>query len=452
MEWVVALCLITTGIAWIGTYTRACRRGYLDLVDWFVATVGLLYGAAYIFVLLATETGNNPLWENAILPYRSLYWLPPALGILVVSNAWLGSAIASVHTRRIEKKCNPALLAHQSSYRWTAWFALIAGTLSYWLYSRAYGGFTTLWLYLVVPAQRAVLNFWQMENPFTFLNRFGALTWFASLLFFGLILSQRSSPKRHFTDYIGLTIATPLALAILSTWTARVFVASFFFLFVVAYLYWRQISVHRFIAAIIVLFCVGTVTVFGVTALLDPLKLEQNFLTFYAKEAGFPAASFFGAIERDSYRYFSDIIAAPLHFLPQRVLYGTLGLETASDVNTQWLLGERKGEGDVGYGIPVDFIAFGYMQGGVWGIVINALLAGYLLVWLSQLINGLPLSGVRSALYAYCSLLVSVLSVAYTDPAHIIRRNLHFFIGCAILSLVSIVSFSQRRGLSKGNR
>lgn len=449
MEWIVVFCLSSTGIAWIGTYVRARKRGYLDLVDWFVAAAGLLYGVTYIFVLLATETGENPFWENAILPYRPLYWIPPVLGIVAVSNTWLGSAIASVHTRRIKKKYNSALLARQSPYRWTAWFALIAGTLSYWLYSRAYGGFITMWAYVMLPAAR---NFWQMENPFTFLSRFGVLTWFASLLFFGLVLSERLAPKRHFTDYIGLMIATPLALFILATWTARLFVALFGFLFVVGYLYWRQVPVHHFILTVLVLFCAGTVTVVGVTMVVDPFKLEENLLKFYAKEAGFPTASFFGAIERDEHRCFSDIIAAPLHFLPQRVLYGTLGIETATDANTRWLLGERKGEGDVGYGIPVDFLTFGYMQAGVGGIIINALLAGYLLAWLSQMVNGLPLSGVKSALYAYCALMVSALSVAYADPEHIIRRNLHFFIGYAALSLVSVLSLSHRRNMPKVNR
>ncbi|NSW78575.1 MAG: hypothetical protein HPY54_06040 [Chthonomonadetes bacterium] len=446
MELVAALCVITTGIAWLGTYTRARRRGYLDLVDWFVATAGLLYGAAYIFVLFATERGDNPLWQHTIRPYRSFYWLPPVLGTMVVVAVWAGSALASAHIRQVRRACDSPLLNRQSPYRLTAWFALVAGILSYWLYARAYGGFITLWLYVMIPSQRAAVNFWQMENPFTFLNRFGALTWFAALLFFGLVLSQRSSPKRHITDSIGLIIALPVALFILSTWTARVFVASFFFLFIIAYLYWRRISLHWFVTAILALFCIGTVTVWGVTVVLDPFKLEQNFLTFYAKEASFPTMSFFGAIEREDYRYFSDLIATPLHFLPQRILYGVLGLETASDVNTRWFLGERKGEGDVGYGIPVDFLTFGYMQAGVAGIVINGLLAGYLLSLLSCLVNSLSLSGVRSALYAYCSVMVAALSVAYTDPAHIVRRNLHFFLGFAVLSLLSILGKSETRG------
>lgn len=446
MEWVAALCVVTTGVAWLGTYVRAHRRGYLDLVDWFVATAGLLYGAAYIFVLFATESGHNPLWENTIRPYKSFYWLPPLLGTVVVVAVWAGSAFASAHVRQLRRASDSAQLHRRSAYRVTAWFALVAGILSYWLYARAYGGFITLWLYVMIPSQRFAVNFWQMENPFTFLNRFGALTWFATLLFFGLVLSQRSSPKRHIADSIGLIISLPIALFILSTWTARVFVASFFFLLIVAYLYWRQIPVQWFVTAILALFCIGTVTVWGVTVVLDPFKLEQNLLTFYAKEASFPTMSFFGAIEREDYRYFSDLIATPLHFVPQRILYGVLGLETASDVNTRWFLGEREGEGDVGYGIPVDFLTFGYMQAGVAGIVIHGLLAGYLLSLLGSLVNSLSLSGVRSTLYAYCSIMVAALSVAYTDPAHIVRRNLHFFIGFAVLSLLSMLSKSESRG------
>lgn len=439
MEWVAALCVTTTGIAWIGTYARAHRRGYLDFVDWFVAAAGLLYGVIYIFVLFATEAGNNPVWENSIQPYRPFYWLPPVLGTLVVATVWVGSGFASVHAQQIERTYASALLNRQSPYRLTAWLTLVAGTLSYWLYARAYGGFITLWLYVTNPFQRAMVDFWQIPNPLAFLSRFGALVWFASLLFFGLVLSQRSSQKRHIADHIGLVIGTSLTLFILSTWTARLFVASFFFLFVVAYLYWRQVSVSWFITTILVLFFAGGMTLWGITAIIDPGKLEQDLLTFYSEEISFPSASFFGALDREDFRYFSDLVALPLHFLPQRILYGILGLETASDVNTRWFLGERKGEGDVGYGIPVDFLTFGYMQAGVMGIAINGLITGYLLFLLSRLINSLPLFGVRSTLYAYCSVMVAAFSVAYADPAHIVRRNLHFFLGFALLSLLSLL-------------
>lgn len=455
MELAVILAMVSAFIAWGGSYFLALKRGYVNLVDWFIGTGGLLFSVIYVLVLQSVESRRNPLWENWIVAHEPLYWLPPLLSVMLYLSVWAGSSLAvqRSQTRHLLRLMHPvrSLAPLTYLYRYMAWGMLVVGILSYWLYSKAYGGFAKLWMYLL-PAQRGIINLGEIDNPWSFLNRFGAFSWFAVLLFAGIVLQYQGARRTRIWDIAGLVLSIIFSLFVLSTWLARVFVTSFLLILLLGYLYWRRQSVHTFFLLSALLFVSGASIVYGVTTLIDPGKLEDDVMTFYAKEVSFPAASLFMAIERDQYRYFSDLAALPLHFLPQRILYSVIGIETATDVNTAYFLGARKGVGEVGYGIPVDILSFGYLQAGVWGVIVVGLFVGFLLTWLDRWIRQVPLEGARAMLYAYAAIMVSALSVAYADPVHVVRRNFHFFIGFAVVSLAPRFLFKQRRPSNETQR
>jgi len=135
-----------------------------------------------------------------------------------------------------------------------------------------------------------------------------------------------------------------------------------------------------------------------------------------------------------------DIAFWPIYFLPERLWKTGWGIDTASDYITLLIMGTPKGEAGVTGSIPADFVTFGYLQGGPFGLAIWAMLWGVMLCWLDRWLARLSLRGLQQVLYAFAVLSVAMMTVFYSDPEHIIECNLHFIIGCLAVAIVSRVS------------
>jgi hypothetical protein len=86
--------------------------------------------------------------------------------------------------------------------------------------------------------------------------------------------------------------------------------------------------------------------------------------------------------------------------------------------------------------VPVDFITFGVMQGGIIGLIFVSAVVAALLVKTEQLINRFG-PGIRDSLYAYVVLFGPVMLVLYGDPQHVIHRNLCMLFGVPVLAWIS---------------
>lgn len=437
MEWEILLGFTLTWVAWLGTFFRMAMHRRLDLVDWFVGTMGAFNGIGYAFVVWAAHSGINPYWAPWIIPYSTYYWLPPILSLIAVSSVWMGAALARGSRKPFREHAD---LTTRDIVRINrlAWGFLFASIFCYYLYAKPYGGFVGLLNYsgLIRSGMFDVIG---INNPFSFMQRLGGLAFFSSFLFYALVLEWRLKGYSRFICLLGLTSSVGFSLYVLYSWLGRIAIVMYISVFPLAYIYRQSLQSYRIVIKLSLLALAIAIGLPVLSLLMTPGKASTSVIEFYARELSFPAVSLFSAIENNHFRFFFDLVVAPLYMLPSRVWSGVFGLVTASEINTEMILGYRKGEGGVTGGVPVDMITFGYMQMGVAGVAIIGIIVGAGLVWLEKLILWMPWRGLRSVLYAYCALMVSTLTVLYADPHHIIQRNIHFIIGTvALFVLISL--------------
>lgn len=453
MESAIVLGFAFSSIAWTGTIFRIAMNKRLDLVDWFVGAMGAFNGIGYAFVIWATHAGMNPLWSQRILPYNSYYWIPPALSLIAVGSVWMGATLAggSRKTSGESADLTPNALV---GIKRLAWGFLFAGIFCYYLYTKAYGGFFGLLDYsaLIRSSQFDMIG---IDNKWSFLGRLGSLAFFSSFLFYSVLLEGRLKDHSRFICLLGLTISVAFSLYVLYSWLARVHIVMYISVFPLAYFYYKCRNSYSMILKLSFLFLIIAIALPVLSLWITPGKSSTSIIEFYARELSFPTGSIFSMIDIHNFRFFYDIVIAPIYMLPSKIWSGFLGVVTATDINTEMIFGYRKGEGGVTGGIPTDFITFGYMQMGLIGVTIIGIVVGVGLVWLEQLLLRMPGRGLHSVLYAYCVFMITILTVLYSDPYHIVQRNVHFIIGIsAIFALFSwkhIIRRSMKVYFKKGS-
>lgn len=441
MDWAILLGFAFTWVAWLGTIFRIMVRKRLDLVDWFVGTLGGFNGVGYAFIIWATQAGINPHWERWILPYSRYYWLPPILSLIAAGGVWMGATLAGASWRSREEHAELTPRAVVEIRRF-AWVFLFAGIFCYYLYTMAYGGFAEMLNYSAL-IRSGMFDAIGIDNPLSFLKRFGGFAFFSSLLFYALVLEDRPKGHLRIICLLGLVTSIGFSLYVLYSWLSRVAIAMYLSAFPLAYVYHRSHQSHMIIFRLTPLVLAIAIGLPFLSLWMTPGKSSTSIIEFYARELSFPIISLFSAIENDRFRFFFDLAVAPIYMLPSRIWSGVFGLDVVSNINTETILGYVKGEGGVTGTIPVDMVTFGYMQMGAFGVAIIGFCIGAGLVWLEKLIQWMPGKGLRSVLYAYSALMVSTLTVLYADPQHILYRNFHFIIGT--LALATLVSWKRLR-------
>jgi hypothetical protein len=431
VESAILLGIAFASIAWIGTIFRIAMNKRLDLVDWFVGAMGAFNGIGYAFVIWATHAGMNPFWAQRILPYDSYYWIPPALSLIAAGSVWMGAMLAggSRKTSRESADLTPNALARIQRL---AWGFLFAGIFCYYLYTKAYGGFFGLLDYsaLIRSAQFDMIG---IDNKWSFLGKLGSLVFFSSFLFYSVLLEGRLKDCSRFIFLLGSTISVGFSLYVLYSWLARVQLIMYISVFPLAYIYYKSRNRYSMAPKLSFIFLIIAIALPVLSLWMTPGKASTSIIEFYARELSFPTVSILSTIESHSFRFFFDIVVAPIYVLPSKIWSGLLGVVTANEINTEMILGYRKGEGGVTGTIPVDFITFGYMQMGLIGVTIIGIVAGVGLVWLERLLLRIPGRGLHSVLYAYCVFMIGILTILYSDPVNIIQRNIHFIIGIGVI-------------------
>lgn len=438
MESIMLLGGFVTGIAWLGTLFRVHRRRRLDLVDWFVLALGGLGGVGFALVIWATYSGLNPLWSKWILDHSEYYWVLPSLWMIATLGVWFGAIVGrAVCRRRVSRLELSSLMVRRISR--LAWVLLGLAVVAYWVYARPYGGFVGLLRYSRL-IRAGLFDQIGISNPWAFLHGFGALALFSAFLFYALLLDRHFRRKRgQVSRLLGLVLSLAFSSYVLYSKSGRLAIAVYCAIFVLGPIYYYSAGRLR----IRTLVGMGTVVLamiaalFFLSQLITPGAASLSFPAFYARELSFPTVSFFAAVRSEQLRFGLDLLPTPLYLLPERVWRGVFQVTTASDVNTERVLGHRKGEGGVTGEIPTDIITFSYMQLGVVGVAAAGVLWGMILVWLESVIMRLPGAALRAVMYAYSALVVSALTVLYADPRHIMQRNPHFIVGIAALFLIT---------------
>ena len=86
----VALSIAFCVLACTTSVVHSKYVGRLTLLDWSLLGMGGTYGIAWGIVVLGTEQGKNPVWENWILPYGQYYGLYTGLALILMGGVCFG--------------------------------------------------------------------------------------------------------------------------------------------------------------------------------------------------------------------------------------------------------------------------------------------------------------------------------------------------------------------------
>jgi hypothetical protein len=422
----------------------------MDLLDWFALAISIFNGIAFAFVLWATAEGLNPRWAVWITQREELGLGFPVMSLIALVSVWVGAVLVPGRARTTIPDRPAAKLPWRLGRRLErlSWGLLLGAVTSYWVYAHAYGGFGELLHYtgLIRTARLATTG---ISNTWSFLQRFGGLAIFSSFLFFGLVLSPIRTRSRV-RCVVGLAMSSVVAVYVLYSWGGRLALLVYATTFVLGYFFWRHGATYRMLLRGLGVLLVMVLMTPLVTRWVDPEKGAATLAELAAKELSFPVVAYAASLEGDEERWMQDILVAPVYLLPKRVWSGALGLRSASEDNTLRIMGALKGEDGVTGGIPVDFVTFGYLQGWALGVAIWGILWGAFLKWLSSWLDRIPMSGIRAPLYAFAVISISAMTVLYSDPVHIIERNIHFIIGGVALTL-ALLPWRRRREEPQGS-
>ena len=427
-------------IAYAGALLRLAGMRRLDLVGWFWIGVGTFHGLGFAYAVWATSEGwNDPFWAQWLLRYSEFTWIYVGGIAILLLAVWMGAAIAAGLLRPFRRvqaagpNLTPRVRARLHSF---AWSLLALAILSYWIYARAYGGFARL--LDVGPLIRTARFELLPVNPWSWLGRLASLAFFATFIFLGMaVLRRERSFKDRVVNGVGFCLSLTFSLFVLVTWVGRGDLVVYVTALVMGYgLYRFGMGVSGTLRAGVLGVVLFATLLLGAGTWLGRVPRETPVTNLLAIEVSARIVPFFVQADLGEFRWMKDLVVAPLYLLPGKVWSGVLGLDTASDQNTEAIMGARKGQEGVTGQIPVGIAAFSVMQAGVIGIGLIGLAWGALLCWLDRWCRGKLPPGIREIVYAAVILRVAIGSIIGGDPQLLIYNNIHLVVGLPLLNLL----------------
>lgn len=416
---------------------KLSHKKRIELLDWFLLSLATFNGVIFGFIIWATHSGKNSfIYGNLImnLDWASvLFYL--VLSIIFSIYVILGwnfiKKISNFYSSKKEIKLN---INFREEYVLkkiisVAWIMFIIAIVTYRLYTNSYGGFYGLLTYSKMIRSGILI----VENPFSFLQRFGGFSFFSSYIFFALLIDKGNMKIKRKSIFVGFIITTVFSLYVLYSWMGRVGLIIYIATFLLGKMLYNNKSIFKLIKNFLILFILLLFLLIFTDSLLGRSGNNIGIIELLTKELSFPLSSFYIVLNLDKYRWFTDIFVAPLYILPMRIWNGILNIETASSFNTLLTIGARKGENGVMGEIPIDMLSFSFMQGNILGVVIIAFIWGGILYILKELINRIPIESIKRIMEANIILNIGIKTVIYADPQHIITGNFYMIFGFVIL-------------------
>ncbi|NLC18108.1 MAG: hypothetical protein GX757_02615 [Clostridiales bacterium] len=434
--------LLFTVIIGAALYFRIFQnKRKFEYLDFFLITLALFNGLGFAFVFWGTKNGlNSAIWTNRIERYDaisiSIYF---AANILLMTAVVCGWTIAG----RVKRPVAPVSYSFNECrelkklyfmLKAGAWLMLAVAFVSYVLYARAYGGFSGLLYYAKVIRSGILL----VNNPFSFLQRFGAFAFIASFIFFALLIDKNLKGAKRKDCIAGFIMSLCFSLFVLYSWDGRVAFMVYLLVFLLSLILYRNKSVIRLVRKLAIVVVFGLILIVAFDRLLNRSPVGISVTSLFVRELSFPSAAFITWLGKDSFRWFKDILIAPIYLLPSRIWRYMLGLDTASMLLTYDFWGAYKGEAGVTGSVPVDLLTFSYMQAHIAGVVIVGLLVGAILYGLQQLQGKLPLESIRAVVGSDIILNLVILTVPYGEPYHILTRCFYLIVGLILLFIIFV--------------
>ena len=430
--------MLTVIIAAIEFFRIILNKKKFDNLDYFLVALALFNGLGYAFVVWGTKKGlNNAIWTNRIERYDatsiSIYFLLNIVLLIAVISGW--TIVGKIGKKASGIKYDYNLNLNEKLYftlTITAWLLFVLALGSYVLYARAYGGFSGL-LYYSKAIRSSLIT---INNPFSFLQRFGAFSFFSSFLFFSMLIDKNLEMKKRRNAIAGFITSFCFSVFVLYSWEGRVAFIAYILTFLLGIILYKNKSIIKLAKKMAIVFILGLILIVTFDRLLDRSPIGISAASLFVIELSFPSAAFITRLGNDSYRWFKDILIAPLYLLPSRIWRYKLGFDTASMLITYDFWGAYKGEAGITGSIPVDLLTFSYMQAHLAGVVIVGLLTGASLLTLQRLQDSIPIESVRAIISSNIILNVIILTVPYGEPYHILTRCFYLIGGLIVLFII----------------
>lgn len=434
--------VITAAVEYFRIFLNKRKFEYLDFL---LITLAMFNGLGFAFVLWGSKNGlNTDLWTNRLVRYDaysiSIYF---ALNILLMTAIICGWTIAGrigrtsrAGSKKVQVSSGKTELKEPgrlySMLERSAWLLFAFAFLSYVLYARAYGGFGGLLYYANVIRSGILL----VNNPFSFLQRFGGFAFFASFIFFSLLIDKGREGTRTKSSIAGFIMSFCFSLYVLYSWDGRVAFMVYLLVFILGLIMYRSKSLIRLAGRLSIILVLGLVLIVVFDRLLNRSPEGMSITRLFVKELSFPSAAFITWLGNDTFRWFKDILFAPFYLLPSRIWRNMLGMDTASMLLTYDFWGAYKGEAGVTGSVPADLLTFSYMQAHIAGVVIVGLLVGAVICFLQQLQDRIPLDSLRAVIGSNILLNLVILTVPYGEPYHILTRSFYLIGGLILIFII----------------
>ncbi|KAF5059566.1 hypothetical protein DSECCO2_334640 [anaerobic digester metagenome] len=433
--YLIILCSLVLIVSILLTLLRIHRYKEFDLIDVFMVSIAFYNGVVVLFIYFAIQGNDEFVKLNDILDIESFGWLYPAYSLIALFFIWLGSFFAMRGERSKNASKNCKNIVKLPCMMRVGLFLLILAIFSYWIYVLPYGGFVKYLDFTFIVRAGLFDEVSKIDRSLSFLKQFGSFAFLSTLIFFGIFINKSEKFHKHKIVFLYLILSFVFSIYVLYSWGGRLGIIKFFISLLFGYYifkYGRSFRItHKFILPIIIIVCFMPFfnNIWGKNL------QEKEFSTFIVKEFSYPIFAFNESLKSDEYRYFADLVVMPLFMLPERIWSNVFEISTISQLNTKRIVGVEKGVRGSTTTVPIDFISFGVIQCGVFGVIFMSFISGYVIKKIDYyLINNFP-SGCMEMIYASIAFSLPVQLVLYSDPKHIINRNFSMICGLFIFTI-----------------
>lgn len=427
----IVFCSLLMLLCFIGSIVRITKNKKFDLVDWLIISLGAYNGIGIVFILIEVQSPKYKKSFKAIISNESVVWAYPLYSLIAVFFIWVGASLAKNSTISLDSPefySDKSYLFHSNAALRTALIFLFFGFILYWIYVLPYGGFIS-YLDYSLAVRAALFDEVNVDRSLSFLKRFGGFIFFSTLLISGLILTYKTHQRNRIHLWLLFIISLGLSIYVLYSWGGRLELLIFITSLLVGHFLFKNGYGFKFsikmIIPVLVILCALPLS----SKIWGKNKGGSEVAGFFVNEISYPLFVFDKAYKSNDYRWMQDLVLSPAYILPERIWSGVFGMDTVSQISTERVVGIRKGVNRSTKGVPVDFISFGIMEGGVFGVILVSIFFGYFLKKINNLLFWQCWPGYREMLYGYAIFSLPVELVLYSDPKHIVIRNFHFIAG-----------------------
>lgn len=319
----------------------------------------------------------------------------------------------------------------------------VVGICSDFLYCRAYGGYLG---YLEYSSfiRSGITDL--VKNRWSFLIVFRDCVIISSYLLYSQIKDNGSIKITRMVLFVMSFIYSLLILyANKGRLTFIIYIAVFLITFYIDKRKNKYIRLNSILLAMAML----VVAMFGVSWISDLVGRSSAFSVWesFCNEVAFVFANFkslLNEMSMDDARLFLDIISYPMFLIPSSI-WRKFMPETASDILTIMINGEKKGQGTVFGETPIDAISIGYLQLGIIGVCVFAIFFGVIAAKLYNRVSKIRNVKTRGILVVNIIIDIFIRSLCYADSYNIVQRCFSLVVFALIYWACGHIKFKKNR-------